>query len=187
MGTVNLGMFTSTTDDWPTPRDLFDALDAEFGFDLDPCASAANAKCTRFFTIEDDGLSRRWHGSVFMNPPYGRGIGDWIAKAWREAQKGAIVVCLIPARCDTEYWHDYVMQASEVRFIRGRIHFDSERQREREASGESVAHNAPFPSAVVVFRPGDAALRVSAITRSGQPTRPSLTSVQDVLDFGGAA
>lgn len=187
MGTANQGMFTSTTDDWPTPRRLFDALNAEFAFDLDPCASDQNAKCARYFTVADDGLARRWQGSVFMNPPYGRGIGDWVAKAWREARKGATVVCLIPARCDTEYWHDYVMQASEIRFIRGRIHFDSERQRAREANGESVAHNAPFPSAVVVFSPTDDALRVSAITRHGQATAPAFTSVQDVLDFDGAA
>lgn len=187
MGTVNAGMFTSTTDDWPTPRDLFDALDAEFGFDLDPCASASNAKCSRFFTVDDDGLSRRWHGAVFMNPPYGRGIGDWIAKAWLESQKGATVVCLIPARCDTEYWHEYVMRAAEVRLVRGRIHFDSERQRDREASGESAAHNAPFPSAVVVFRPGATTPVFTAIDRKGARSAPTITAHQDVLDFGGAA
>lgn len=187
VGTVNEGMFTSTTDDWPTPRDLFDALDAEFGFDLDPCASPENAKCARFYTMADDGLSRRWRGVVFMNPPYGRGIRDWIAKAWWESRQGATVVCLIPARCDTDYWHEYVMQAAEVRLVRGRIHFDSDRQREREASGESVAHNAPFPSAVVVFRPGESSPRFSAILRDGTPTGPTTNSHQETLDFGGAA
>lgn len=186
MGTVNAGLFTSTTDDWATPRVLFGALDAEFGFTLDPCASSDNAKCDRYFTVADDGLAQSWSGVVFMNPPYGRELGQWVAKAWLESQRGATVVCLIPARSDTDYWHEYVMQASEVRLIRGRIHFDSDRQRARESSGESAAHNAPFPSAVVIFRPGDSTCRFSAIDRHGKATQPQLTSHQPTLDFGAA-
>lgn len=140
---INPGIFSSNVDAWSTPQDLFDALDAEFHFTLDPCASHNTAKCTRYFTIEDDGLAQGWDGVVFMNPPYGRKIGDWVAKAYQESRRGATVVCLIPARTDTAYWHDYVMRADEVRFIRGRLHFGGEHER--------TAHNAPFPSAIVVF------------------------------------
>jgi phage N-6-adenine-methyltransferase len=154
LGTVNRGLFTSTTDEWPTPQDIFDTLDAEFRFTLDPCASANNAKCADYYTVADDGLSLPWPGSVFMNPPYGRAIGQWVAKAYAESRNGATVVCLIPARTDTAYWHDYVMRAAEVRFIRGRLNFSCERQDDRKSSGESKAHNAPFPSVVVVFKPG---------------------------------
>lgn len=160
MGTVNQGMFTSRTDEWSTPPEFFAAMDEEFGFTLDVCASAENAKCRRYFSREDDGLSRNWHGTAWMNPPYGRGISKWVEKAWRSAGLGATVVCLIPARTDTAYWHDYVMQATEIRFIRGRLHFADGQ------SPESIAHNAPFPSCVVVFRPFGL-LRVSNIDRKG--------------------
>lgn len=140
---INAGLFSSNEDTWATPQDLFDALDAEFQFTLDPCASPTNAKCNRFFSREDDGLAQPWDGAVFMNPPYGRGIGDWVRKAYEESRRGATVVCLIPARTDTAYWHDYVMRSDEVRFIRGRLHFGGDHER--------TAHNAPFPSAVVIF------------------------------------
>lgn len=141
---INPGIFSSNVDAWATPQALFDTLDAEFDFTLDPCASHSTAKCARYFTIEDDGLAQDWDGTVFMNPPYGRSIGDWVRKARQESERGATVVCLIPARTDTAYWHDEVMQhATEVRFIRGRLHFGGEHER--------TAHNAPFPSAIVVF------------------------------------
>lgn len=153
MGTVNTGLFTSTTDEWPTPDSLFASLNQEFAFTLDPCASVDNAKCERFFDKGIDGLSQEWTGSVFMNPPYGRAIKDWVRKAYEASRKGATVVCLIPARTDTAYWHDYVMRASEVRFIKRRLNFACERQDARKESGDSVAHNAPFPSAIVIFRP----------------------------------
>jgi site-specific DNA-methyltransferase (adenine-specific) len=142
---INRGIFSSNTDEWATPKNLFRALDAEFNFTLDPCADETNAKCARYFTEADDGLAQPWDGIVFMNPPYGRDIGKWVKKAYEESLRGATVVCLIPARTDTAYWHDYAMQADEVRFIRGRLHFGGEHER--------TAHNAPFPSAVVVFRP----------------------------------
>ncbi|MEX3655273.1 phage N-6-adenine-methyltransferase [Mycolicibacterium fortuitum] len=169
MGTVNRGLFTSTTDEWPTPIDLFRELNAEFSFTLDPCASADNAKCDVYYTIQDDGLRQPWHGTVFMNPPYGRAIGQWVAKAHAESRKGATVVCLIPARTDTTYWHEYVMQAAEVRFIRGRLNFANARQDNRKATGESKAHNAPFPSVIVIFRPGWDLRRpsMSAVNRDG--------------------
>ena len=139
--------FSSRSDEWETPRWLFDALNAEFGFDLDPCCNRENAKCPRFFTKEADGLRQPWGDSTgFMNPPYGRSIGRWMRKAYESAQDGATVVCLIPARTDTQYWHRYAMKG-EIRLIRGRIKFGGAKS------------GAPFPSAVVIFRPRGFQLR----------------------------
>lgn len=134
--------FSSKTNEWATPQDFFDRLDAEFSFDLDPCTDGLNAKCERFFTEEDDGLVQSWADStVFMNPPYGRAIKDWVQKAYEESITGdATVVALIPSRTDTRYWHDYVMKAEEIRLIKGRLKFGDGK------------NSAPFPSAVVVFR-----------------------------------
>ena len=167
MGAPNTGLFTSTTDEWPTPPRLFAALDAEFRFTLDVCASPGNAKCARYYTRAEDGLRQDWTGACFMNPPYGVEIGKWAAKAQRESRR-SVVVCLLPARTDTGWWHDHVMRAAEVRFIRGRLSFGGVRQEERRAA--SGAHNAPFPSVVAVFRPGSSGPPVcSAITRDGIP------------------
>lgn len=139
--------FSSRSDEWETPRWLFDALNAEFGFDLDPCCTKENAKCARFFTRDVDGLKQTWGDStVFMNPPYGRSIGRWMRKAYESAEDGATVVCLIPARTDTQYWHRYAMKG-EIRLIRGRIKFGGAKS------------GAPFPSAVVIFRPRGFQLR----------------------------
>lgn len=139
---MNAVMFSSVTDGWPTPSQLFARLDARFRFTLDPCASAANAKCASYYTPADDGLSQPWAPhSVFMNPPYGRTIGSWVAKAHTEAGRGALVVCLLPARTDTAWWHDHVRHADRVRFLRGRVRFGEAKQ------------GAPFPSVVVVFEP----------------------------------
>ncbi len=131
--------FSSTTDEWATPQILFDELDRIFGgFTLDPCATRENAKCARFFTRDNDGLSQPWGGKVFMNPPYGRTIGKWVAKAWQESLEGALVVCLLPARVDTRWWHDYARKG-HVHFLRGRLKFGAAR------------NSAPFPSAIVTF------------------------------------
>lgn len=136
-------LFSSLTDEWPTPQRLFDALHAEFGFTLDPCATEANAKCGRYFTRAEDGLKQDWSRDVvFMNPPYGRMIGHWVKKAYESARQGALVVSLLPARTDTRWWHDYVMRG-EIRLLRGRLTF------------EGGKYPAPFPSAIVVFRPPD--------------------------------
>lgn len=137
-------MFSSKTDQWATPQDFFDILDGEFSFTLDPCADETNHKCNRYFTQEIDGLSQDWGGeTVFCNPPYGRDIKKWVKKSRDEAQKpNTTVVMLIPARTDTQYFHDYIYQKPnvEVRFIKGRLKF-----------GDSN-NSAPFPSMVVVFR-----------------------------------
>ncbi len=130
---------SSATDLWATPQEFFDNLHAEFDFTLDVCASIENAKCERYFTKEDDGLSQQWTGSCWMNPPYGREIGKWMCKAMNSSMAGATVVCLVPARTDTAWWHDYAMKG-EIRFIRGRLKFGGHK------------NSAPFPCAVVVFK-----------------------------------
>lgn len=104
---MNSVHFSSATDLWSTPQDFFDLLNDEFHFTLDPCSNKENAKCEKFFTKEDDGLAQDWSGErVFMNPPYGREISKWVEKA---ANSDALVVCLLPARTDTKWWHDHVV------------------------------------------------------------------------------
>lgn len=115
-------MFSSKTDSWGTPQWLFDELDAEFHFDLDVCAIPENAKCERYYTPEQDGLAQEWTGACWCNPPYGRQIGKWVKKS---SECGATVVMLVPARTDTKWFHDYIYGKSEVRFLRGRLHFVS--------------------------------------------------------------
>jgi phage N-6-adenine-methyltransferase len=134
-------MMSSTTHEWATPQALFDELNAEFSFTLDVCASDWNHKCADYFTIDQDGLKQEWSGVCWMNPPYGRTIGKWMAKAVESAQGGATVVCLVPARTDTAWWWDYAM-LGEIRFIRRRIKFINQ---------HGLGKEAPFPSAVVIF------------------------------------
>ncbi len=131
--------YSSDTPEWSTPQDLYDQLDAEFGFTLDVCATAENAKCEQFYTEADDGLARPWSGVCWMNPPYGDVISAWVAKAHNTCLDGRhTVVCLLPARTDTAWWWNYA-RYGEVRFLRGRLKF---------GGGEN---SAPFPSAVVIF------------------------------------
>lgn len=132
-------MFSSKTPEWATPQKFYEELNKEFKFNLDPCATAANAKCSKYFTESDDGLSKSWdHAAVFCNPPYGKEIGKWVKKA--SEARGGVVVMLIPARTDTKYFHDYIYNKSELRFIKGRLKF-----------GESK-NAAPFPSMIVIFK-----------------------------------
>jgi phage N-6-adenine-methyltransferase len=133
--------FSSKTDLWETPQKLFDTVNEEFHFTLDVCATPENAKCARFFTKADNGLAQDWGSEIcWMNPPYGKEIPFWMKKAYRASQTGATVVCLIPSRTDTRWFHDYAMKG-EVRFIKGRLKF-----------GQAKS-SAPFPSALVIFRP----------------------------------
>lgn len=131
--------FSSKTELWATPLDFFRKWN-EFigGFDIDVCANKENAKCSKFFSKEDDGLSQEWIGKCWMNPPYGREIGRWMKKAYESSRQGATVVCLVPSRTDTKWWHDYAMKG-QITFIKGRLKF-----------GDSK-NSAPFPSAVIVF------------------------------------
>lgn len=143
--TTQSTMFSSKTVEWETPATFFQRLSKFYDFTLDPCATDASAKCQKYFTKTDDGLTKDWAGNiVFMNPPYGRVIKNWVRKAWEEGTKpNTTVVCLVPARTDTRWWHDYCMKAEKVYFVKGRLKF-----------GDS-SNSAPFPSAVVVFNSKD--------------------------------
>lgn len=140
---LNRVLLSSKSVERATPQETFDALNAEFNFTLDVCATPENAKCDRYFTEEENGLEQKWEGSVWCNPPYGRGIiNQWIRKGYESSLKGATVVMLIPSNTDTSWWHDYVMKG-EIWLIRGRLKFGGAKD------------NAPFASAVVVFRSKD--------------------------------
>jgi phage N-6-adenine-methyltransferase len=114
-------MLTSDRDSWETPPEIFERCNAEFRFDLDVCATPDNAKCERYYTPEMDGLAQEWRGRCWMNPPYGRAIWRWMQKAYEAAQTTAdVVVCLVPARTDTAWWHQWAMRG-EIRFLRKRV------------------------------------------------------------------
>ncbi len=138
---INKALYSSNSDEWDTPQDLYDALDAEFNFTLDPCADEENHKTPNYFTKEQDGLHQDWSGRrVFCNPPYSQ-IDKWVEKAFRESrQDNTLVVLLIPSRTDTRYFHNFIYHRAEIRFVKGRLKF-----------GESK-NSAPFPSMIVVFR-----------------------------------
>lgn len=138
---MNRGRFTSTNSEWTTPQDLFDRLNQEFNFTLDPCATSENAKCSQYFTKQEDGLSQNWGGHrVFMNPPYGAELPKWMEKA---RTSGAMCVCLVPARTDTRWWHNNVEGKAKVRFIKGRLRFGGSKW------------NAPFASVLVIYEHPD--------------------------------
>lgn len=130
--------FSSKTDLWYTPQEFFNKYNEKYNFTLDVCATDENAKCKNYFTEEIDGLSQDWEGVCWMNPPYGRTIKQWMKKAYESSLTGATVVCLVPSRTDTNWWHDYAMKG-EIEFIKGRLKFGGSK------------NSAPFPSAVVVF------------------------------------
>ena len=131
-------MFSSKTYEWETPQDFFNELNKEFCFTLDPCAAKENAKCKKFYTKKDDGLSKSWDNEiVFCNPPYGREIGKWVKKA-SELRNGKVIM-LIPSRTDTKWFHDYIYNKTEIRFIKGRLKFND------------LKNSAPFPSMIVIF------------------------------------
>ena len=140
-------MFSSKSPEWETPQDFFNKLDERWNFTLDPCCTKETAKCATFFTEKDNGLEMDWKGHrVFMNPPYGRSIRTWVEKAYKEGLKqNTVVVCLLPARTDTRWFHDYCMKAQAIKLIKGRLKF-----------GGATA-GAPFPSMIVVFNGRDPA------------------------------
>lgn len=143
---MNKVHFSSKSDDWSTPQELFNQLDAIYGhFDLDVCADKNNTKCKKYYTKKDNGLLQQWHNDgdkIWMNPPYGRQIGLWVRKAFIESLHGATVVCLLPARTDTKWFHNYIKKAYDLIFYEGRIRFGG------------CKNAAPFPSMIVVFRGG---------------------------------
>jgi phage N-6-adenine-methyltransferase len=135
----NESLFSSKTDEWSTPKQFFNEIVYKYGeFDLDPCCTADSAKAKKFYTKEDDGLSKEWMGKVWMNPPYGKYIKDWMRKAYESSLNGAVVFCLVPARTDTEWWHKYAMKG-DIIFIKGRLKFGGSKT------------SAPFPSVLIIF------------------------------------
>lgn len=138
----NTNLFSSVKEDWGTPQWLFDELNFEFGFTLDACANEYNAKCNRYFSIRDNGLEQDWSGNVvFCNPPYGKQLSLWVEKCWNESKKpNTIVVMLIPVRTDTKWFHKFVYNQSEIRFLNRRLKF------------QGSSNMAPFPSMIVIFR-----------------------------------
>ena len=141
---ITKGMLTSNRDNWETPQKLFDELNKEFNFTIDAAADKENHKCERYYTRKENGLEKSWKGErVFLNPPYGRELPKWVKKAADEAKdKSTIIVMLIPARTDTQWFHDYIYKKAEIRFIKGRLKFGD------------AKNSAPFPSMVVIFRRG---------------------------------
>src|SRR3990172_6378709 len=129
--------FSTGRQDWETPDSIFAPLNEEFSFTLDVCATKANAKCSHYFTEVDNALNKQWRGRCWMNPPFGT-QGKWVKKAFEESQRGATIVCLLPSRTNTSWWHDYCMKG-EIRFIRGRPRF------------KGAKHGLPQPLAIVIF------------------------------------
>lgn len=134
------GCFSHESDEWATPQELFDEINSEFYFDLDPCATEENHKCPDYLTKEQDGLKISWGGRrVWCNPPYSQ-IDKWVAKAFYETKNdNTLVALLIPSRTDTRYFHNYIYNRAEIRFIKGRVKFGGK-------------GSAPFPSMLVIFR-----------------------------------
>jgi hypothetical protein len=123
----NRSLFSSATDNWKTPSDVYEKLNEEFDFNDDPCPIGGNG-----------GLQREWGTSTFVNPPYSQ-ITNWVKYGYEQSQKSKTIVMLIPSRTDTKWWHNYVMKAREIRFIKGRLRFGG------------AKNSAPFPSCIVVF------------------------------------
>ena len=150
--TLNNALYGSKNSEWETPQELFDELNKEFDFGLDACANKANAKCPIYLSLEDkmNALELSWYsmtGVVWLNPPYGSQISNWIRKAYQESRNNKIV-CLLPARTDTRWWHTYIWDrythrpnaaVKEIRFLKGRLKFGN------------AKNSAPFPSAIVIF------------------------------------
>jgi len=151
--------------EWETPQDFFDTLNAEFAFTVDVCANKQNAKLHNYFSISENSLYQRWKGSCWMNPPYSKDIGRWVAKAYESAQEGATIVCLLQGRsCDTKWFHNFIMRSSEIRFIKDRLHFGL----------NGKFNRANISSMVVIFRPYCVGHpTVSAIDTKGRPLNQS--------------
>jgi len=143
-------LYSSKSEEWETPQDLFDRLDNVYHFKLDACATKTNRKCQVFFSKADNGLLQDWtpFERVWLNPPYGRPIGAWMRKAYEESQKGCLVACLVPARTDTRWWHEHVLDKGCVTFVRGRLKF-----KRTDSKTGAPLYPAPFPSAIVIYQP----------------------------------
>lgn len=132
-------IFSSESDEWSTPSNIFIALNQQYGFTLDPAASKENHKCPKFYDKNDDGLSKSWKDErVFLNPPYSE-TKKWIEKSLQEKDSAEVVVLLIAARTDTQAFHELLKHAKTIMFIKGRLKFNNSK------------NSAPFPSCVVVL------------------------------------
>lgn len=151
---MDKALLSTGKDDWETPKDFYEKLDDEFHFTLDPCCTHENAKCEKYYTKDDDGLSRDWGGEVvFCNPPYSKkGNQDaWVKKCYTESLKpNTTVVALLPARTDTNRFHDCILGKAEIRFIKGRLVFEVDRKPLIGKNGKPQP--APFPSMICVWR-----------------------------------
>ena len=156
------GKFISLKQDWETPDEVFEPLNQEFRFTTDVCADSRNTKCPDFFAVNDNALQRSWHGVCWMNPPFGE-QARWVKKAYEESLKDATVVCLLPARTNTNWWHDYCMKG-EIRFLKGRPKF------------KGAEHGLPQPLAIVIFRK-----KLSDQAMESKNRKPRLTFGEDVF------
>lgn len=165
--TLSKSLFSSESIEWGTPDDLFNALQEVFWFTLDPCSTKENAKCSKFYTKEDDGLAQSWADErVFVNPPYGRTVTEtWVQKSYQESvENNAMVVMLLPARTDTKFQHNLVFRhAVAIAFIKGRLKFSN------------CKDSAPFPSQIVVFTDGGiSGKQIQALSKLGHVIFPKL-------------
>ena len=147
--------FSSVSNEWETPKTLFNSLNKEFNFDLDAAATKENALCPNFFTIEDNALEQDWskYKNIWCNPPYGRAIGKFVEKAFNESRKGSTVVILVPARVDTRWWQSFCA-FGQVLFIKGRLKFVNKSFPSYREDGNFKVSPAPFPIAIIVFKNG---------------------------------
>ncbi len=145
--------YSSKSNEWESPKELFNRLNKEFNFNLDAAATKENCLCLNYFTIGNDALKQDWsqYGNTFCNPPYGRSIGKFVEKAYNESKKGIIVVMLMPSRTDTKFYHNYIMKSKEIRFIKGRCRFINRSFPSWREDGNFKITPAPFPSMIVVF------------------------------------
>lgn len=131
-------LFTSNSDEWETPLELYTRSNERFRFTLDPCPTKENHLCDKYYTKEENGLCKSWKGeTVFVNPLYSE-IKQWVEKCYKEY--GTTVVMLIPSRTDTRYFHKYIYHKAEIEFIKGRLHFSNSK------------NSAPFPSMIVIYQ-----------------------------------
>jgi phage N-6-adenine-methyltransferase len=142
---MNSILFSSAEDKWATPQPLFNFIARVFPFDLDVCALPENTKCKHYFSPKENGLNQQWKGVCWLNPPYGKTIGQWIIKAYQESLNGNTVVCLVPARTETQ-WFKTCWQARYLVFLHKRIKF---------VLGEGKKSSPTFPSVLVVFADKD--------------------------------
>jgi len=139
---IDKNAFKSKSEEYETPKEIFEPLQKEFQLELDVCATKENTKCELFLTKEEDALTKNWNKNFWMNPPFGRNLKKWVQKAYEESQKGFIGVLILPVRCNTLWWHKYIIDTkAEVRFLKGETKF--------------VGHKRGLwlPFAIIIFKP----------------------------------